>query len=133
MLTRLIYISLSTLPITDGQASLQAITDVSTARNASLSITGALLYTGTHFSQVLEGADDSIEKLMSSIRADKRHTSVVVIEHLPVEQRFFFGWSLVYTGEASYVQMVLDSCLRVPDERHGTRSLLRLFREFARD
>jgi hypothetical protein len=127
------YISLSTLPLAGAQADLQAIDDVSTTRNASLSITGALLYTGTHFSQVLEGDDDAIEKLMASIRADKRHTSVLVVEHQPVDRRFFSGWSLVYTGEASYVQKVLDNCLQAPDERHGPRSLLRLLREFARD
>jgi hypothetical protein len=133
MLTRLMYISLSTLPLMGAQSGLAAITEVSAARNPALSITGALLYTGTHFSQVLEGSNDSIETLMSAIRADPRHDSVLIIEHLPVNERLFDNWSLAYTGRASYVQKVLERCLQAPDERHGPRSLLRLFREFARD
>lgn len=133
MLTRLMYISLSTLPLVGAQADLDAITEVSAARNASLSVTGALLYTGTHFSQVLEGSHDAVETLMSAIREDPRHDSVLIIEHLPVEERLFENWSLAYTGRASYVQKILERCLEAPDERHGPRSLLRLFREFARD
>ena len=133
MLTRLMYISLALLPAADVQQALAAITDTSTARNASLSVTGALLYTGTHFSQVLEGMDTAVDTLMASIRADQRHRDICVIEHLPVPHRLFDGWSTVYTGRARYVQQLLDDCLEQPAERHRPARLQKLFREFARD
>lgn len=133
MLTRLMYISFALLPAADVQQALQAITDTSTARNASLSVTGALLYTGTHFSQVIEGMETAIDTLMASIRADQRHRDIRVVEHLPVPDRLFAGWSTVYTGPSRYVQQVLDECLERPDERRRHQKLLKLLREFARD
>lgn len=132
MLTRLIYISLSALPLSGVQAGLQAITETSMARNASLAITGALLHTGTHFSQVLEGADDNVDTLMSSIRADQRHSNVLVIDHRPIDARLFTAWSMVYAGRAHYVQHTLNDCLARPDDPLVRGKLLRLLHEFAR-
>lgn len=106
-LTRLIYISRSTLARDDVMPGLRAISATATARNAHLGITGALLHTGSHFAQV--------------------------IAHGPVAARQFSAWMTVYNGHAGYVQRFLDSCLAHPGSPGEQAKLLRLFREFSRD
>jgi hypothetical protein len=133
MLTRLIYISRSKLPEADVAQGLRAISETANARNALLSITGALLHTGSHFAQVIEGAPEDIDTLMASLYADKRHDALQVIEQCPVEDRQFSAWMTVYNGRARYIQGVLDACLEQPDSPLGHRKLLQLFKEFSRD
>jgi hypothetical protein len=132
-LTRLIYISRSTLARDDVMPGLRAISATATARNADLRVTGALLHTGSHFAQVIEGAAAAIDLLMAAIRADTRHEGLQVIAHGPVAARQFSAWMTVYNGHAGYVQRFLDSCLAHPGSPGEQAKLLRLFREFSRD
>lgn len=133
MLTRLMYISRSRLVEPDVLPSLRAISATATARNEVLGITGALLHTGSHFAQVLEGAAEDIDTLMAAIRADDRHDRLVVVAGGGAEARQFSAWMTVYNGHARYVQDFLDNCLAQPDSAVRQRRLLQLFREFARD
>lgn len=46
-------------------------------RNASLNVTGILLFDGSHFVQLLEGPPQAVEALFDTIQRDPRHGSVV--------------------------------------------------------
>src|SRR6476620_3348194 len=54
--------------------SLRDIVDTATSRNAALGVTGVLCFSGDHFLQLLEGPVIALEKLMTSIRGDDRHS-----------------------------------------------------------
>ena len=110
---------------------LHDLTESSCARTANLSVTGALLFTGSHFSQVIEGAAEDIDTLMTSIRADPRHDNLIVIEDVFPRGRRFSDWMNVYTGRAVYVQRIVDACLKFPDAPRSRAKLLRLFEEFS--
>ena len=73
---------------------LHALTAVSQARNGREAITGLMLYDRNRFYQWLEGPADGVERVMSSIRNDPRHTDIEVLNKQPVEKRIFADWSM---------------------------------------
>src|SRR4051812_16980556 len=70
----------------------------SRARNERLSVTGALMFTGTRFAQYVEGPAESIAALRSSILADPRHTDVRIRDEGARSARLFAEWALAYSG-----------------------------------
>jgi hypothetical protein len=72
----LLYISRSRLQSDSAGACIQDVVATSRIRNSGLDVTGALLFTGSHFAQILEGPPSSVEELMQSIKRDPRHDSV---------------------------------------------------------
>ncbi|KCZ93315.1 BLUF domain-containing protein [Hyphomonas johnsonii] len=89
---RLIYISAAaeSMLATD----IVDIMTVANARNAENDITGLLIYNGLNFLQVLEGAQDRVDRLFSNIRADQRHVSVVPVVSEAADARIFGQWSM---------------------------------------
>ncbi len=45
---------------------------------------------------MLEGEDDTLQRLFSRISADTRHTDVVRIIHEPIARRMFGDWTMGY-------------------------------------
>lgn len=100
------------------------IVAVSRHRNPARSLTGALLFDGEHFCQLIEGSEADVLALMHSIERDPRHTAV---------QRLYMGsatkgrllqrWSSGYCDEheleallgadALHGRLALDSFLSV--------------------
>ena len=58
---------------------VKEIVDVARRSNPALGITGALLFDGERFCQLLEGGEPEVRALMSRIAADSRHTGVRVL------------------------------------------------------
>lgn len=56
-----------------------AIAIVSTQRNLASGISGALLFDGRRFCQLLEGAEPEVRSLMAQIMVDSRHCGVAVV------------------------------------------------------
>jgi hypothetical protein len=98
MVYSLLYISDNMATASSLDATTDAIVATSLRRNARLHITGALVATGGHFAQILEGPRASIGQLMDSIASDARHANVRVIDAHDIDQRFFPCWSLAYLG-----------------------------------
>lgn len=128
---RLIYISRVLLTESNAYAELDDIVSLGRSRNEYLSVTGALIYAISHFVQILEGETAAVDELMKSIIADKRHCEVNVIERVSIERRSFGNWSLAYSGNASFIQKALDSCISDPDDRLAIRKLHDVFVQFA--
>ncbi len=78
------------------------------AQNKRLDVTGALIFTGTNFAQVLEGSKEAISDLMSSICIDPRHHSVSVIRELSIKERQFADWRMAYHGPPQFVSHYLS-------------------------
>ncbi len=81
----------------DHRVMLQGLRDILSIardRNGATGVTGYLLYDRDLFAQVLEGPRAAVEAVMKSIRADKRHDTVLVLGHRPVLTRDFGAWSM---------------------------------------
>lgn len=103
MITSLLYVSVSTLKLPDEAGEVYELVGVARSRNATLDVTGALIFTETHFAQILEGSAAAVEELMVSIRADRRHREVNTVSVIETPQRRFADWSMAYSGPSFYL------------------------------
>ncbi len=68
--------------------------------NNKVSVTGALLFNGGSFAQVLEGPRKAVETTFERIQRDPRHSDVSVLQCEPVEARGFSNWSMAFIGHS---------------------------------
>jgi len=80
------------------QLQIKSILASSSTNNVELGITGALLYSGGYFCQVIEGEAEHIEVLFESIQLDSRHAEVTVLNFEKVSERSFSEWSMAFVG-----------------------------------
>jgi len=80
------------------QLQIQSILASSSKNNVKLGITGALLYSGGYFCQVIEGEQENVETLFESIQMDRRHAEVTVLNFEKVYVRNFSEWSMAFVG-----------------------------------
>jgi len=97
------YVSRSRLGGTPEELAveLEAIVKSARARNALLGVTGALLYSGGCFEQVIEGDRASVESIFESVSTDRRHFDVTIVHYAPIQQRSFDGWPMAFSGDGS--------------------------------
>jgi hypothetical protein len=100
MLHRLIYCSRNRIA-----GSPQHITSViesilvrSRLHNRERAVTGALLFNGEAFAQVLEGSHAAVSTIYANIPKDSRHGHVVLLEEVDIVLRDFRNWSMAYCG-----------------------------------
>ena len=113
-LTSVTYTSLARL---DLQASdLEDIHRIARERNALEGITGLLVFNGTHFLQIVEGSEASIDDLVERLRRDPRHTGFEVRDRRKVDIRSFPDWTMeLVRVNASYFQARETISDRLPD------------------
>lgn len=116
----LLYVSKSTFPPSDAAEIVGQITATAIAANARTNLTGALVFTGTHFAQILEGSRVEIDKLMTAIGRDLRHTDLTVVERRDYPLRRFPNWSMAYLGPSSFVSRHV---LRLIEQRNDAGAL----------
>lgn len=130
----LLYISRSTIAPEEAEAVVAGIVAASVTRNAAAGVTGALLFTGTHFAQALEGDKAAIEDLMHRVTCDTRHDEIVIVEQGSLEQRRFETWSMAYFGPSQFVSRHVTRLLNDPspaERRRAADWLGELLCEFA--
>lgn len=103
MLTSLLYVSQSRMPERVAESSVQQIIAASEIRNRGLGITGAVLFTGRHFAQIIEGDSAAIDSLWGDIRRDIRHGELIVVERKAAAERRFADWSMAFFGPSNFV------------------------------
>lgn len=91
-LRRLIYASRVARAVRFADA--EAIANAASARNQQAGLTGLLLYTPSHFLQVLEGPAQAVQQTLTRIKRDPRHSDLRVIDEQEVEAREFGSWSM---------------------------------------
>lgn len=94
-LIQLVYNSAATVDFSD--ADLEQLLTAARNKNASLGITGMLLYIDGCFFQTLEGPQDAVDKLAEQIRGDRRHTRMTTIIREPIAHRSFSEWTMGFT------------------------------------
>lgn len=95
-LIHLIYNSAATRPFSSGE--LEQLLFHSRNKNASVGITGMLLYSEGSFFQVLEGPEDAVEALAATIADDPRHQRMTSIIKEPIARRSFSEWTMGFAN-----------------------------------
>lgn len=114
MLISTLYVSRSLIEPTQATTAVADLVAASIVNNRRRDITGALLFTGAHFAQLLEGSEDSIAALMTSIGRDERHDQLTVINHAPTKERRFQNWALAYNGPSLFIARHVARVLASP-------------------
>ena len=130
---RLVYVSESKMDDADINASVGKIVTVAQSRNPPLGVTGALIFTGTHFAQVLEGCEQAIDELMSSIYNDERHQAVWIVHRSSIIERQFPRWAMAYQGPSHFVSNHVTRLFQPRSETEHQRAtgwLVELARQF---
>jgi hypothetical protein len=101
-LNRLVYYSHNRIPGTPAEvvAEVDAILASAQRNNSRLCVTGALIFNGGIFAQVLEGSRRDIELTFERIQRDARHSDVDVLTFEEVQNRQFTSWSMAFVGRS---------------------------------
>ena len=91
-LTSVTYTSLARLDLQT--SDLEDIHRRARELNALDGITGLLVFNGTHFMQIIEGAESAIQDLVERLREDARHTGFEIRDQRKVDARSFPDWSM---------------------------------------
>jgi hypothetical protein len=70
-------------------------------KNKDAGISGALLFNGAAFAQLLEGPLEAVEEVFEQIQCDTRHSDVVMLRNAESAKRVFSDWSMAYADPAA--------------------------------
>lgn len=96
MIHQIIYSSQANRPMS--VSDLEEILVDAREGNEAHNVTGALIYVDGVFLQILEGDKETLLRLMRSIAADARHSSVTLFHEVEAERRLFSNWRMAYVG-----------------------------------
>ena len=128
-LFRLVYASTSLLSEEPDLAreQIEQILLVSRRDNEAAEITGALLFSDTNFSQVLEGPRAAVERLYGeTLHHDRRHKDLLLLLSETLAARQFPEWSMAYIGPNQWAKEAAGPPSLEPA---GARRLLILMRQ----
>ena len=89
---RLVYVSEASDDT--GTQDVFAIVEASARNNATLDLTGFLLFEDNRFLQLLEGPSGNIDMIMARIKDDPRHHSLHIAERRDAIERWFPNWKM---------------------------------------
>jgi hypothetical protein len=109
------YTSLASLDL--GEDDITAIHRTAAQINALEGISGLLIFNGTHFLQIVEGAGDAIDELLVRLRRDRRHHGIEIRDERELEERAFRGWSMeMVRVESRYYEAREEIAQRLPED-----------------
>lgn len=88
----LIYLSSATHLYTG--ADLAGILEKARQNNTSMGVTGLLLYHDGSILQILEGDEDTVKSLYTTIAKDSRHRNIIKMVTGTCDERHFPDWSM---------------------------------------
>lgn len=97
-------------------AEIEDILAAARRNNPAVSVTGALLYSGGFFCQVIEGPLAALEELYETIQMDDRHKDVTVLHFEPAEKRGFSEWAMALAGIEDEMRFDIEGVRRSKDE-----------------
>eukprot|EP01035_Chromulina_nebulosa_P009301 gene9301-12562_t len=103
MIDSLLYVSRRSPTEALDDTVLEAIELIALSRNSELDLTGVLIATPSHFAQFLEGGRAALDAVMTSIRADARHTEVMVADAPVAGRRLFPAWRMACFGPGNFM------------------------------
>ena len=121
MLIHLIYSSVSRIQFR--REDLIDLLRFSQQNNASIDVTGMLLYADNSFMQILEGEEEQVTQLYEKIEKDKRHHEIVIIAKEPIAKHSFGEWSM---GYADITSEEINTILGANDVLAGEHSFTKI-------
>lgn len=117
-LYHLAYISKNTIggENEEVKSQIENILATAQANNPSVGVTGALLYSGGYFCQVIEGPEDALEELFESIQMDPRHGDCTILHFEEIEERGFSDWSMAFAGIEDEMRFDIEGIKESKDE-----------------
>ena len=107
-----LYVSESLVKGPSAASALNAILTTSRRHNARHGITGALLFSRSRFTQVLEGEEEVVKALLDRIQVDRRNADLRTIGiHYPAT-RGFEGWAMGYADAPPEFDAELDPLIQ---------------------
>lgn len=100
----------------DVAAEIRRILDAANRNNPRLGVTGALLYSGGYFCQVIEGPQAVLEDLFETIQMDPRHGDVTVLHFEPIDARGFSDWAMALAGVEPDMRFDIEGIRASKDE-----------------
>jgi hypothetical protein len=133
VLYRWVFVSQARLHEEQGEKGISDIVGVSRIRNVSLGVTGALIFAGDRFAQLLEGAESNVVDLQNRILRDTRHSMVTPVQIDLQPRRLFADWFLQYAGRSLFFGNILNEIEldSQTQERSSAQLLSTLFTKFA--
>jgi len=113
-LATIVYRSRAVAPL--APPDLKALLQVAQTRNRREAVTGIMLYDDNCFFQWLEGPAESVKRVMSSIRRDRRHTDLEILDDRPAGARMFADWEMRLATRGACTASWGDSVLEPPHE-----------------
>jgi len=121
MLSQLVYVS--NRKANCSKEEIQKILRTCQATNASLDITGVLLYSKTKFIQYLEGDARELLGLYDKIKGDKRHEKAMIISYGAIKGKEFPSWQMA-AKEIAPTQVQFRTAISLEDKKVFDRLLL---------
>ena len=112
-LTQVLYRSRSAATVESGM-QMSDILDQARAGNARDHITGVLTSVGGFFVQIIEGPEPAIDRLLTRLNRDVRHTELEVLERRVVGERMFGDWDMVSPRLAAIEVASLSLLFAIP-------------------
>lgn len=94
------FVYASTSRIGFSRTKLERILAQSQRYNRDNDITGLLWTDGKRFAQVLESSAAAIDDLMARIRADTRHSDIIVLTDHMIDGRDFADWTMALRDDS---------------------------------
>ncbi len=111
-----VYVSRSEIDPSVADEAVATLVSAAQRSNVRRGLTGGLIFTRRHFAQVLEGETAQLNALLPRLSSDARHSAVTVIARRPIKRRFFFDWSLAYSGQPLWVDDHIETLFEsLPD------------------
>lgn len=88
--------------------AFSAIADKATVRNDAAGVTGALLFTGTHFAQLLEGPAAAIDTVFTRIMRDARHCDLRLLCRSSATYPRFDRWRSLPRDGSTYARGMVE-------------------------
>lgn len=92
-----IYVSVADPLI--GEQDIAALLFQARRNNQRDALTGALIFNGHNFLQLLEGPGDKVDACLAVIRNDPRHSGMGEIRRREIAERAFAEWTMLYDPE----------------------------------
>lgn len=100
MFERIVYQSTASQEF--GSLALFRLLTEAQLRNASLKITGHLLFLNGQFTQCLEGPPENVELVWQSLQRDTRHHNIELLVRHTAQERRFPEWSMAFSTYSSH-------------------------------
>jgi len=113
MLVELLYCSVSVAPQLTKE-DLDQILASARRRNLAQDITGMMIYHRGEFVQILEGKEESVEKVYEKfICHDPRHTAINKVLENTISCRSFNEWSMGFLGTPEIESLMPSSATKI--------------------